>query len=120
MVAAQYSQYITWQEDLQEGDTNFAYIYADLEAGTISTNRQEYGNYKELEKNLKALTETGKYIIVRPKLADFVSNIEDTDASAWRDMVKYTGTSGEDFVFAAAVDTTFPIQDNLLYGEPAV
>ena len=112
MVAAQYSQYITWQEDLQEGDTNFAYIYADLEAGTISTNRQEYGNYKELEKSLKALTETGKYIIVRPKLADFDSNIEDTDASAWRDMVKYTGTSGEDFVFAAAVDTTFPIQDN--------
>ena len=49
---------------------------------------------------------------MRPKLADFVSNIEDTDASAWRDMVKYTGTSGEDFVFAAAVDTTFPIQDN--------
>lgn len=112
MVAAQYSQYITWQEDLQEGDTNFAYIYADLEAGTISTNRQEYGNYKELEKSLKALAETGKYIIVRPKLADFDSNIEDTDASAWRDMVKYTGTSGEDFVFAAAVDTTFPIQDN--------
>ena len=26
--------------------------------------------------------------------------------------MKYTGTSGEDFVFAAAVDTTFPIQDN--------
>ena len=30
MVAAQYSQYITWQEDLQEGDTNFAYIYAEI------------------------------------------------------------------------------------------
>lgn len=112
MIGIQYSEYDSWASDLQEGDTNYAYIYADMAEKRVYTNREEYQDFADLDANLEHLKETGKYVIVRPTLADFDSNIKETDASAWRDMAKYTGTNEDDFVFAAAVDTAYPIQDS--------
>lgn len=112
MIGGQYSEYNAWMSDLQEGDTNYAYIYVDPASQEVYTNREEYQDLGSLETNLETLKDTGKYIIIRPKLADFDTNVAEADASIWRDMVKYSGTNEEDFVFAAAVDTSYPIQDS--------
>lgn len=52
----------------------------------------------------------GKYVVVRPKLSEFESNLSNEDALTWRDNIKYSGPQTEDFVFVAAVDTNYPIQ----------
>ena len=72
-----------------------------------------------VEENLKKIRGMGKYTIVRPKLADFESNLKDTDATQWRDMIKYPA-EGKNFIYAVGVDTAYPIQDdfhaeNLMY-----
>lgn len=111
-----YNSYKDANENIEEGDTNFFYIYADTGRQKIYTNRTEYGDYKKLEANLEKMKELGKYVIVNPKLADFESNLKDVDASNWRNLVKYSGISEEDFLFAAVVDTSYPVQD-VFYNE---
>ena len=51
-------------------------------------------------------------MLFRSKLADFETDMEDVDASLWRDAVKYSGLNDEDFLFAASVDTEYPVQDS--------
>lgn len=106
-------------ESYQEGDTNLAYMYVDEDTEQIYTNRKEYEDYSMVEENLKKIRGMGKYTIVRPKLADFESNLKDTDATQWRDMIKYPA-EGKNFIYAVGVDTAYPIQDdfhaeNLIY-----
>lgn len=96
----------------QEGDTNAAYLYIDRDTRQVYTNRKEWGDYVQAEKNIEKLRNMGKYVIVRPKLEDFDSNLEDTNAQSWRDSVKYSGGAGEDFIFAIGVDTAYPIKDS--------
>ncbi len=114
-----YSSYQTNDETLAEGDTNLSYIYVDKNNKRIYTNRKEYEAYGNLEQNLEKLKASGKYAVIQPKLADFETNME-LDAESWRSEIKYTGPIQEDFIFAAAVDTDYPVQDafykeNLLY-----
>ena len=106
-------------ESYQEGDTNLAYMYVDEDTEQIYTNRKEYEDYSMVEENLKKIRGMGKYTIVRPKLADFESNLKDTDATQWRNMIKYPA-EGKNFIYAVGVDTAYPIQDdfhaeNLMY-----
>lgn len=96
----------------QEGDTNVVYLYIDRDTRQVYTNRKEWGDYIQAEKNIEKLRNMGKYVIVRPKLEDFDSNLEDTNAQSWRDSVKYSGGAGEDFIFAIGVDTAYPIKDS--------
>ena len=84
-------------ESYQEGDTNLAYMYVDEDTEQIYTNRKEYEDYSMVEENLKKIRGMGKYTIVRPKLADFESNLKDTDATQWRDIIKYPA-EGKNFV----------------------
>lgn len=105
--------YISYQEygdELLEGDTNFSYIYADIKDRHIYTNKKEYEAYGNLQENIDRLKASGSYLVVKPKLADFESDV-DIEAEELRDLIKYTGPSVEDFIFAAAVDTKYPIQD---------
>lgn len=111
-----YNSYRDANENIEEGDTNFFYIYADTSKKKIYTNKEEYSDYKKLQENLQKMKETGKYVIVNPKLADFESNLKDVDASNWRNLVKYSGLQEEDFLFAAVVDTSYPVQD-VFYNE---
>lgn len=110
-IGSQYENYENINMNLEEGDTNLSYIYVDTKSGTIYTNRKEYRSYERLEENLEKMKDLGKYAIVMPKLADFESNME-VDASLWRDEIKYSGISQEDFLFAVAVDTQYPVQDS--------
>lgn len=96
---------------IEEGDTNFFYIYADTKNKRIYTNKTEYTDYSKLDSSIVKMKNSGKYIIVKPKLADFETNLKDVDASGWRDSVQSSGLNEEDFLFVAAVDTKYPVQD---------
>ena len=58
-------------------------------------------------------------MIVKPKLGDFESNL-DVSASEWKNIVQAQEIFGEDFVFMAAVDTSYPIQDVFYDGAKAL
>lgn len=94
-----------------EGDTNLAYLYADTESETVYTNREEYRDYSKLEENLEKLTSDGRYVLVRSKLADFKSNISGANAEEWKHAISQICGKEDGFVYAANVDTSFPIQD---------
>ena len=55
---------------------------------------------------------------MKPKLGDFESNL-DVSASEWKNIVQAQEIFGEDFVFMAAVDTSYPIQDVFYDGAKA-
>lgn len=95
-----------------EGNTNFTFVLADLDKKIIRTNNSEMEKFDQLDKNIDALSEKEnyKYVIVKPKLSEFKSNM-DVDAGAWKSMVEDWGEKGDNYLFAAAVDTDFPIQD---------
>ena len=51
-----YSDYQNYQmgfEHLEEGNTNFTYIYANNDTKKVVTNKTSYENYAELEKNVQ-------------------------------------------------------------------
>lgn len=106
-----YNAYVTGMEDLQEGDTNLTYLYVDENEKRIYTNKSQYSSYGSLDNALETMKKSGKYVIVKQKLADFQTNLEDVDARAWRDYVQYIGNEDANFLFAVAVDTKYPIQD---------
>ena len=107
-----YDGYASVNSGIEEGDSNYYYLYADLKSKKIYTNKKEYSNPEELEENIKKMKKLGKYVVVRPKLSEFESNLTNEDALTWRDDVKYSGPQTEDFVFVSAVDTSYPIQDS--------
>lgn len=103
-----------------EGNTNYTYLIADRSAKKVYTNNSEYTDFTKLEDNIEALknAEHSKYVIVKPKLGDFESNL-DVSASEWKNIVQAQEIFGEDFLFAAAVDTSYPIQDVFYDGAKA-
>lgn len=59
---------------------------------TVITNKKKYQNFDNYKENLKKMKKSGKYVIVRPKLADYESNIEkagkgDSMAQKWQETV---------------------------------
>ncbi len=110
-----YISYQGYDQALAEGDTNLSYIYADLKNKKIYTNKKEFESYRNLETSLENLKSLGKYAVIYPKLADFETNL-DLDAEEWRNSIKYSGPLQEDFIFAAAVDTEYPVQDEFYKG----
>ena len=95
-----------------EGNTNFAYIFVDKETKKVYTNRKEYQDYNSVKENISDIQKNAKYMIVQPKLSDFKTNIDIT-ANDWKEFVKSRRrNSNGDFIFAAAVDTRFSIQDS--------
>ena len=114
------SKYMNMKSMYQEGDTNAAFMYVDTAARQVYTNRGEYGEYSKVEQNLKKLKELGKYVIIRPELNDFDTNLKDINALSWRESVKYSvqyaGGKEEDFVFAIGIDTSYPIKDGFYSG----
>ena len=104
--------YETWESNWREGDTNLVYLYADTAGRKVYTNKEEFRDFNKLEESLKIISKSGKYLIVKPKLSDFNSNIDNEDASTWKDLIQYSGPAEENFVYAVGVDTSYPIQDS--------
>ena len=102
--------------DYSEGSTNLTYLFADKEAKTVYTNKEEYSNYTQLEQNLKKMSEGNAYAIVRPELSECDTNIAGMKSNSglqiWNHTIKQNFDT-EDFVYAVAIDTGFPIADSM-------
>lgn len=98
-----------------EGNTNLAYLYVDLDQKKVYTNRESYSQYGEYEAALKEMTGQDAYIVVTPKLSDCETNLnlsETNSLSVWQHAVEQAGIA-ENFIYALAVDGTFPVADSL-------
>lgn len=104
------NEYDTAGTSFAEGNTNLTYLYVDKDAKKVYTNCGDYEKYDDYEKNIEALKASGKYVVVMPKLGDFESNIQEITTNDWYNQIKGVGDA-EDYVYAAAVDTNYLVQD---------
>lgn len=95
-----------------EGNTNFTYLFVNREKKKIYTNNSLFKDFENIENDLAKFIDDGdiRYVVVRPKLNEFESNL-DVTASAWRNYVYASDILGEDYIVMSAVDTSYPIQD---------
>lgn len=119
-----YSDYQNYQmgfEHLEEGNTNFTYIYANNDTKKVVTNKTSYENYAELEKNVQNLISEKdvKYMVIYPKLKDFNSNMNVSKSDKWEKLRSYSSEKKWNSVFAVAVDTTYTIRDQFYQNEVA-
>lgn len=119
-----YSDYQNYQmgfEHLEEGNTNFTYIYANNDTKKVVTNKTSYENYAELEKNVQNLISEKdvKYMVIYPKLNDFNSNMNVSKSDKWEKLRSYSSEKKWNSVFAVAVDTTYTIQDQFYQNKVA-
>lgn len=106
-----FDEYMNVNSGIEEGNTNYNYVYADLKSKRIFTNKSAYASFEDLEKNIEEIKSLGKYVIVKPTLEDFESNLKEVGADGWRDEIVKSGPQEKDFVFAASVNTKYPVQD---------
>lgn len=119
-----YSDYQNYQmgfEHLEEGNTNFTYIYVNNDTKKVVTNKTSYENYAELEKNVQNLISEKdvKYMVIYPKLKDFNSNMNVSKSDKWEKLRSYSSEKKWNSVFAVAVDTTYTIQDQFYQNKVA-
>ena len=85
----------------------------------ITTNKAEYANYADVKKSIEDMIESAsknpvKYMVIYPELKDFKTNMNVSYSDQWLNTRSYGyysgGTKWKD-VFAVAVDTKYPIQD---------
>lgn len=108
-----YSLYKYVNSGIEEGNSNYSYIYADMKNKRIFTNKSEYADFDDLEKSIEKMKVSGKYVVVKPKLKDFESNVKNTDAAMWKNSLRALEASKENaLVFVANIDTAYPIQDH--------
>lgn len=98
---------------LDEGNTNLHYIYLDMQTGRMDTNISAISGKDSALSYIEGIprSEHTKYVLVRPKLADFDTNMKNIHASEYHSLL--TGSPMPDSqVLAVAVDTSFPIRDD--------
>lgn len=96
-----------------EGNTNFTYVFVNKENKKVYTNNSVFQDYGNIENSLKALKENPdmRYVVFRPKLKDFESNMDVTAANWLAYIDNKLDPLGEDYLVVSAVDTTYPVQD---------
>lgn len=113
-----YTTYQSGWEYLEEGNTNFTYFYVDREKKQVLTNKADYANYADAEKNIEEM-KTGnsvKYMIVNPRLKDFETNMNLTASGEWDTVRSYESSRDSENILAVSVDTSYPIQDQFYEG----
>ena len=114
-----YERYQTGWDHLEEGNTNLAYLYINMDTKKVESNRSEYKSYEEAEQSLEKMKsgDSVKYMFVYPQLKDFETNMNVSASGEW-EVVKSQKTGRESsIIFAAAVDTSYPIQDQFYEGK---
>ena len=113
-----FTTYQSGWEYLEEGNTNFTYLYVDREKKQVYTNKTEYENYSDAEAHIADMKsgDSVKYMIVNPRLKDFETNMNLAASGEW-DMVRsYETTRNSENILAVSVDTSYPIQDQFYEG----
>ena len=111
-------QYQNGWDWMEEGNTNFTYIYINEETKQVYTNRADYEGYADAEAHIQDLKsgENVRYLIVRPKLRDFETNMNVSASGEWTALRSSRPDGNAEIVFAAAVDTSYPVQDQFYEG----
>lgn len=107
------STYQELENGLREGDTNYQFVFIDKDTKEVYSNIEGYKNYKNADQYIKEIKNLGAYVVVEPLLDGFESSSPCADAATWRNNVRYSGNENSNFLFAAGVDTQYPIRDNL-------
>lgn len=96
----------------EEGNTNFTYILVDKNKKHVYTNNSSYEKFNEVNASIAKLkSKQGKYLVVKDKLSDFDTNMKIFQQD-WRNTIRsYYKGDKSDYIFAASVDTNYPIQD---------
>lgn len=108
-------------EYLEEGNTNFTYLYINTKTKKIETNKSEYKNYEDVDSSLEKMKsgEHTKYVFVYPKLRDFETNMN-LSATGERERVRNLDEDRDaERIFAASVDTSYPVKDQFYEGQVA-
>lgn len=110
-----YQSYQVGWDYLEEGNTNFTYLYVDEDTKKVITNKKEYTNYSDVENNINGMISAAdvKYMIVYPELGDFKTNMNVSHSDEWSNTRAYGAYPGEKWnnIFAVAVNTNYPVQD---------
>lgn len=108
------NNYLT--EEYREGNTNFSYLFADIEERKVYTNRESYKSYVELDNSIEVMKDNGTYVIVSSNEADSMTDIGYVEKEAilplWNHTIK-DRLGLDDFIFVLQVDTSFPIMDEI-------
>ena len=94
--------------------TNFTYLFVSKDKKKAYTNNSGFQNYEDVEKSLTAIKNNTdmKYMVLRPDRCEDNLSMEPNYLSGWRDHDElYRDVLGEDYIVAAAVDTSYPVDD---------
>ncbi len=113
-----YTTYQSGWEYLEEGNTNFTYLYVDREKKQVFTNRADYAEYADAGKNIEEMKsgDSVKYVIVNPRLKDFETNMKLSASGEWDTVRSYESNRNSENILAISVDTSYPIQDQFYEG----
>ncbi len=111
-IQVELDKYRTSDDVWEEGNTNFTYMLIDKNKKYVYTNNSAYKNFNDAISNIAKLKEKqGKYLVVDEKLSDFDTNMK-IYKQDWRNSIQsYYKGDKSNFIFAASVDTKYPIQD---------
>ena len=114
----EFSAYQYGWDHLEEGNTNLTYLYINTDTKRVETNKSEYREYEEAEKNLEAMKSGDyvKYMFVYPKLKDFETNMNVSASGEWEAVKSQETGRDSGIIFAASVDTSYPIRDQFYEG----
>ena len=112
-IGDRYANYESLTEQYKEGDSNFFYYYLDLKSEKVVTNREELGQKNNINDVAKSVRKMGKYVIIKSKLSEFETNIQEADAELWQSQTVYLSNVDKgEFVFMTGVDTKYPVKDS--------
>ena len=112
-IGDRYANYESLTEQYREGDSNFFYYYLDLKSGKVVTNREELEQENNINDVAKSVRKMGKYVIIKSKLSEFETNIQEADAELWQSQTVYLSNADKgEFVFMTGVDTKYPVKDS--------
>ena len=116
-----YDDYTTYQsgwEYLEEGNTNFTYLYVDREKKQVLTNKTDYADFGDAEEHIEEMKsgDSVKYMIVNPRLKDFETNMKLAASGEWNMVRSYESDWDSENILAVSVDTSYPIQDQFYEG----
>ncbi len=110
----EYGIYSETLEEYEEGYTNLQYLFVNKTEQSVYTNRKEYEDYDEFEENISRMKELGRYAVIVPKLSDYEGNLPEDRGNGWIHQI-VAGIRAEDYVFVAALDTSYPVRDSYFY-----
>lgn len=118
-ISTDFASYQSGWDYLEEGNTNLTYLYINTDTKKVESNKSEYNSYEEAGQYLKEMKsgDNVKYMFVYPQLKDFETNMNVSASGEWEAVKSQETGRKSGIIFAAAIDTSYPIQDQFYEGK---